>query len=342
MSKFYGFPYMGSKNKLAKRIVSILPKREHLYDLFCGGCAITHRAMEINKYNHIHINDINPLCTQLFHDALNGKYENEDRWISRDDFHRLKNTDPYVACCFSFGNNFRTYAYSPEIEPKKKALHYAIFFGDYTLAKKELGVDLSPLEKCPTHEKKYLLAKRIIKERFDLQSAESLSRFAPPNTARNGDLEATIGRASNESQQYQDVTLELYEAFNRLQRILQITPPNIKKKLQYKHTLTMSALDYQDVEILPNSCIICDIPYIDTAKYTGKGESFDHERFYTWAERQTEPLFICSYWMPEDRFDIVAEFSRTDTFKSNNKKVIERLFVPKGQDIRGNIELKLF
>ena len=179
MSKFYGFPYMGSKNKLAKRIVSILPKREHLYDLFCGGCAITHRAMEISKYNHIHINDINPLCTQLFHDALNGKYENEDRWISRDDFHRLKNTDPYVACCFSFGNNFRTYAYSPEIEPKKKALHYAIFFGDYTLAKKELGVDLSSLEKCPTREKKYLLAKRIIKERFDLQSAERLNRITP-------------------------------------------------------------------------------------------------------------------------------------------------------------------
>lgn len=180
MSKFYGFPYMGSKNKLAKRIVSILPKREHLYDLFCGGCAITHRAMEINKYNHIHINDINPLCTQLFHDALNGKYENEDRWISRDDFHRLKNTDPYVACCFSFGNNFRAYAYSSEIEPKKKALHYAIFFGDYTLAKKELGVDLSPLEKCPTREKKYLLAKRIIKEHFNLQSAERLNRITPP------------------------------------------------------------------------------------------------------------------------------------------------------------------
>ena len=171
---------MASKNKLAKRIVSILPKREHLYDLFCGGCAITHRAMEINKYKHIHINDINPLCTQLFHDALNGKYENEDRWISRDDFHRLKNTDPYVACCFSFGNNFNTYAYSPEIEPKKKALHYAIFFGDYTLAKKELGVDLSPLEKCPTREKKYLLAKRIIKERFNLQSIGSLTRIIPP------------------------------------------------------------------------------------------------------------------------------------------------------------------
>lgn len=333
---------MGSKNKLAKRIVSILPKREHLYDLFCGGCAITHRAMEINKYKHIHINDINPLCTQLFHDALNGKYENEDRWISRDDFHRLKNTDPYVACCFSFGNNFNTYAYSPEIEPKKKALHYAIFFGDYTLAKKELGVDLSPLEKCPTREKKYLLAKRIIKERFDLQSVESLSRITPPYSKKwrfgdynrqNNKREPTISkRYIGAVRAVQPITKD----------IANYPPHNIKKKLQYEHTLTMSALDYQDVEILPNSCIICDIPYIDTAKYTGKGKNFDHERFYTWAERQAEPLFICSYWMPEDRFDIVAEFSRTDTFKSNNKKVVERLFVPKGQDIKGNIELKLF
>lgn len=102
------------------------------------------------------------------------------------------------------------------------------FFGDYTLAKKELGVDLSPLEKCTTREKKYLLAKRIIKEHFNLQSAESLSRFIPPPYSKKWRFGATIGRTTNESQQYQDVTLELYEAFNRLQRILQITPPNIK------------------------------------------------------------------------------------------------------------------
>lgn len=32
----YGIPYMGSKNKLAERIVSLLPRAEHLYDVFCG------------------------------------------------------------------------------------------------------------------------------------------------------------------------------------------------------------------------------------------------------------------------------------------------------------------
>lgn len=31
----YGLPYKGSKNKLAERIVRLLPKRTHLVDLFC-------------------------------------------------------------------------------------------------------------------------------------------------------------------------------------------------------------------------------------------------------------------------------------------------------------------
>lgn len=49
----YGLPYKGSKNKLAERIVSLLPKRTHLIDLFCGGCAVSHAALLRNKYEHI-------------------------------------------------------------------------------------------------------------------------------------------------------------------------------------------------------------------------------------------------------------------------------------------------
>lgn len=41
----YGIPYMGSKNAIADDIVNILPKADNLYDLFCGGCAITHCAI---------------------------------------------------------------------------------------------------------------------------------------------------------------------------------------------------------------------------------------------------------------------------------------------------------
>ena len=169
----YGLPYKGSKNKLAERIVSLLPKRTHLIDLFCGGCAVSHAALLRNKYEHIHINDINWMCPTLFIDALNGKYQNETRWISREDFFRLKDTDPYVAVVWSFGNNLRTYLYSKEIEPLKKAIHYAIFFRDYSLGK-ELGYDLSFIEPISDIQRRYAAVKRYFSQfgHFQQQSFE--------------------------------------------------------------------------------------------------------------------------------------------------------------------------
>ena len=173
----YGLPYKGSKNKLAERIVSLLPKRTHLIDLFCGGCAVSHAALLRNKYEHIHINDINWMCPTLFIDALNGKYQNETRWISREDFFRLKDTDPYVAVVWSFGNNLRDYLYSKEIEPLKKAIHYAIFFRDYSLGK-DLGYDLSFIEPISDIQRRYASVKRYFSQfgHFQQQSFEGGGR----------------------------------------------------------------------------------------------------------------------------------------------------------------------
>lgn len=175
----YGLPYKGSKNKLAERIVSLLPKRTHLIDLFCGGCAVSHAALLRNKYEHIHINDINWMCPTLFIDALNGKYQNETRWISREDFFRLKDTDPYVAVVWSFGNNMRDYLYSKEIEPLKKAIHYAIFFRDYSLGK-DLGYDLSFIEPIGDIQRRYAAVKRYFSQfgHFQQQSFEGGQRVA--------------------------------------------------------------------------------------------------------------------------------------------------------------------
>lgn len=169
----YGLPYKGSKNKLAERIVSLLPKRTHLIDLFCGGCAVSHAALLRNKYEHIHINDINWMCPTLFIDALNGKYQNETRWISREDFFRMKDTDPYVAVVWSFGNNLRDYLYSKEIEPLKKAIHYAIFFRDYSLGK-DLGYDLSFIEPISDIQRRYAAVERYFSQfgHFQQQSFE--------------------------------------------------------------------------------------------------------------------------------------------------------------------------
>ena len=183
----YGLPYKGSKNKLAERIVRLLPKRTHLIDLFCGGCAVSHAALLMGKYEHVHINDINWMCPTLFIDAINGKYNDENRWISREDFFRLKDTDPYVAVVWSFGNNLRDYLYSKEIEPLKKAIHYAMFFSDYSLGK-ELGHDLSFIDPIQDLQKRYLAVKHYFNKlgHFQQQSFEGGAESAQYQLAKLG------------------------------------------------------------------------------------------------------------------------------------------------------------
>ena len=126
----YGLPYKGSKNRIAKKILDVLPAAPVLYDVFCGGCAITHAALLSGKYKSVVANDINGMIPAAFEKAIRGGFRNEDRWISRDDFQRLYKTDPYVAICFSFGNNLHEYCYARDLEPYKRALHYAIFWKD--------------------------------------------------------------------------------------------------------------------------------------------------------------------------------------------------------------------
>lgn len=87
---------------------------------------MTHAALLSGKFKEVHANDITDSVT-LFEDALNGKYENESRWISREDFFRLKDSDPYVRIVWSFGNNQQNYLYSKEIEPYKKAVHEMLY-----------------------------------------------------------------------------------------------------------------------------------------------------------------------------------------------------------------------
>ena len=127
----FGLPYMGSKSAIAPWVISCLPPGDTLVDLFCGGCAVTDAAIRSHRYKRFIFNDINPMMPSAYLKALNGGFKDEDRWISREDFFRLKDKDAYVALCFSFGNDLRTYAYSPENEIYKKACYYAIVFDDW-------------------------------------------------------------------------------------------------------------------------------------------------------------------------------------------------------------------
>ena len=82
----YGVPYQGSKNRIAKDIVELLPEGNRLVDLFAGGCAITHAAMLSGKYKRFLCNDLYPHGSNLFKNALNGEYSKPEylRWVSRE------------------------------------------------------------------------------------------------------------------------------------------------------------------------------------------------------------------------------------------------------------------
>lgn len=374
----YGLPYKGSKNKLAERIVRLLPKRTHLVDLFCGGCAVSHAALLMGKYEHIYINDINWMCPTLFIDALNGKYNDESRWISREDFIRLKDTDPYVAVVWSFGNNLRDYLYSREIEPLKKAIHYAMFFSDYSLGK-ELGHDLSFIDPIQDLQQRYLAVKHYFSklghfqqesyerggENQQLQSVEAMERLNTnlQNWGGKNDLRRleSMERSSTlRNCNTWNVSTECRNSKKKIEAGSSATASDETQlhRLQYRerqHSLprysggqilpiTSSVLDYEEVSIPEDSVIYCDIPYENTNVYN-KAEGFDYERFYQWCERQTQPVFISSYQMPTDRFDCVEEFTHRSTLSATaNNLVTERIYVPKHQKERGNrtVQLTLF
>lgn len=274
----YGIPYMGSKNRIAKWIIDNLPPATHFYDLFGGGGAISHCALLSGKYEHVHYNELNPLIVKALKMTINGEFKNENRWISREDFYKLKDTDPYVSLCFSFGNNSdKGYCYSREIESSKKALHYAICFGDFSLLK-ELGININ----------------ENLNGRLNI--CKAIKEFLRINRLELGSLKR----------------LQSLETLKKLD------------SLDISTELTITNLDYMEVEIEKDSIIYCDPPYKNTAKYITR--DFNHDDFYNWARKQNN-IFISEYNMPDD-FKIVNEKNIKSILSatSNSKTVTEKLF----------------
>lgn len=295
----YGLPYMGSKNKIAEWVLSYLPQADNFYDLFCGGCAITHCAITQGKYRNYYINDIKGEMPQGFVDCINGKYNNDYRWISHEDFDRLRGKgDLLVDCCFSFGNNWRKgYAYSKELEPYKKALHYALFYSDFTMSKELYGVDFSIIEKIKSIEEKYVTIKKIIK-------------YNTPITR---------------------IQIENMERLQHLERLNRLSTLQMRRSEDKSLYITATGVTYHEVEIKPNSVVYCDIPYRSTSKYNEI--DFDYDKFYEWCLSQKEPVFISEYEMPESDFICIAAKYKTVSLcaTDNSGKSVEKIFIPKHQ-----------
>ncbi len=297
----FGLPYKGSKNRIAKKILDILPPAPVLYDVFAGGCAITHAALLSGKYSRVVANDINGMIPHAFETAITGGFRNEDRWISRGDFQRLYKTDPYVAICFSFGNNLRWYCYARDLEPYKRALHYAIFWKD-TGPWREL---------CPETAD---ALKKAVESEQDRHKRRIGAGRAIVTALKTGLMNGTIDPAVMNKSIYRKIRLENDERLQSLKSLERITDVDVPPCAP---ALNVTTGDYSALNFERGGIIYCDPPYKNTRQYHTVG-TFDFEAFYSWCEHQANPVFISEYTMPEDRFVPVAAF--TVTRKMNTKK----------------------
>ena len=371
----YGIPYQGSKNAIAAHIVAeFLPPSACLVDIFAGGCAITHAALEAGWHKVI-ANDISD-APELFAAAARGEYKNEKRWISREDFERLKNDDVYVRYCWSFGNNANGYMYSVEIEPWKKALHYARVLGDRSLLRDILQEDCDGsraaiLAKYDEYKNKYIKW-WIARQKYGDQELDELIEVTKEDIKRESDILRTYlcnalkdsGITQSEvnrrlgtqmaghyfgASQWQFPTQETYEQMQTFMPSLttsydEITARlNLMQRLQSLQSLQRLQIihkDYRQVE-LPAGCVVyADPPYKDTAGYSN---DFDHAAFYSWAVHCPRPILISEYDMPREIFACIGEMKHVSRFSQTNKKNTERLFVPRHQlDTWRNITGNLF
>ena len=308
-----GILYMGSKSIIAPKIVSVLPSAETFVDLFFGGGAMTHCAMLSRKYRRFVANDIQKGNVTLFMDAANGKYRDCKRWVSREEFFAKKDTDPYVRMCWSFGNDGKTYLYGKDVEPYKRACHYAVVFDEWD--------DFARL--CPEvcdAARKALQGTSGTKERrlaFGPAIVRELGRVATPETLMANPLYRQAKKAKELKIQSLQ-SLQSLESLERLQSLESL------ERLQSLESLESLERDYREVPIPENSVVYCDPPYKGTQGY---GMSFDHDAFWEWARTRDFPLWVSEYSAPDD-FVCVKEIpTRSRLSSTANNAVSERLFV---------------
>ena len=332
MAENYGLPYTGSKSRIAHWVIDNLPCGRVLIDAFAGGCAITHRALLSKKWETIIANDINGKYPQLYLDAVRGKYRDEKRWISREDFERLKSQDAFIACCWSFGNNLQRYMYSQGIEPYKRALHYAIVLDDFAPMQELMPEVAQSVHDAihwirNTHDRRITTQKVIVK---------TLKRLTCDNYAhsiiQSNPLYQSIRHSNKDAQSLERLerlqSLESLESMERLESLESL------ESLERLESLRVTSLSYDEIDIPPDAVVYCDPPYhaCDKNLYEGTADAFDHNAFYDWCVRvsKTNPIFISEYSIEDDRFEIVVEKQKITSLASvKSFNVTERLYTVK-------------
>ena len=299
-----GMPYMGSKRKLASKIVDKIlqdnPKTKYVYDLFGGGGAVSFEFIQRPQIKKVIYNELNTGVVALLRDIKeNGITEKYYQWIDRETFMKHKGDDDWFGglckVVWSFGNNQKCYLFGKDLEENKRLAHLITVNKDLN-AKKELeeiiGIDIpaSILESDTITERRLQLTRYL---KSNLKSI------------KEGNFKEKFEKGLNKN-----ILLQRLQQLERLEQ------------------LELSNLSLEEVVIdtpIEETIIYLDPPYINTAKYA---EELNHDKLYEWIKNSPYKIYLSSY---ESELERVAEFEHRTTLSGvkSSGKTLEKLFVNK-------------
>ena len=338
----YGITYQGSKNAIAEKIIEILPSGRRFVDLFGGGAAISHCAVLSGKWQKVLYNEYNPLLVDLIKRAINGDFKNEKRWISREDFFKLKEKDSYIKYCWSFSCAGINYLYSKEVERWKKALHYARVLGDTSLFA-EFGIKTdgsrNDIQKNKEeYKRKYIgwYLKNVLNSQADFEKLrdnlqgkikkqkEELRLYLCDALEKSGLKQSDIDKRLNTQMsghwfgrsQWQFPTREFY---NKMREFLPLKDydevygyAELLQSLQRLQSLqslqsleSLQSLDIKQGSYLDYVYEDGDIVYCDPpyeGTYNYDKTDFNHAEFYDWVASRPYKVYFSSYEISDKRF----------------------------------------
>lgn len=278
MARHYGMPYMGSKQKLVDKIVPFIMQRHpgatDFYDLFGGGGSVAFYT--VRKYPQIntHYNELSTAITELLkHIQAGGELPFD--FVTRAEFHKAKAGDDWYAgflqCCWTFGNNQKSYLFGDNIEQFKHKYHDTAING------------VNHLQWLS----EYITAHAKAKD----AKAQPVNLFLD---FKRHDTPYKRRIILNRQLPY----LSQLEHINRIERLVQL------RSMPGLDDLIITNQDYAAVEIKGASPVVyCDPPYENTNEY--KEGKFNHAKFYDWVAAQTVPVYFSSYKVNDSRFKLV-------------------------------------
>lgn len=103
---------------------------------------------------------------------------------------------------------------------------------------------------------------------------------------------------------------------------------NVIKQIQSLKDVMFTNKDYQEMKVVKNTLIYCDIPYANTQNYNTFGE-FNHTSFWDWVRKFSENnIVVVSELNAPDDFICIWEQEIVRTLDNKNRnKSVEKLFI---------------